>query len=319
MSIDEVITELSRLHRVHSEHDHTHAASRTMNLTVAPHGADVRTTVTEAIDRLGSHNASRTIVLREHDADRLDAELVVSCRVPGRPGEIGLCHDRVTLSADRARLAHASSMVAPLLILDLPSVVWMPDPAAELPDPDLLERVDQLVLDTDAAGPEAIRNAARLARHTAVRDLSWGRLDFWRAATAAAFDPPERRALVERIDSLEVTFTGESPEPAFLYAGWIAARAGWTPGKLVGDHGRRVGRARRGERAVEITLRHDSKAPGCGGIETAVFGAGDERVVVRRGAASDDLRDLLPVAVRPIASFARGYEPAIRATTSLLG
>ena len=59
--------------------------------------------------------ASRTLVLRRHGADRLDAELVIESELPEAAGRVGVSHDRVTLTADDSRLEHAGSLLAPLL------------------------------------------------------------------------------------------------------------------------------------------------------------------------------------------------------------
>src|SRR2546430_643029 len=77
-----------------------------------------------ALAGLGAHSPSRTLVLRRHGADRLDAEAVIECELSDAAGRVGVCHDRVTLTADDARLEHAASLLAPLLLSDLPTVLW---------------------------------------------------------------------------------------------------------------------------------------------------------------------------------------------------
>ncbi len=184
-SVDEIADELLKLHHEHLSDGHGHSVARTLNLTVAPCGGDIEKSVEWAVARLGGHNASRTIILRQHDADRLDAKAVIKCEMPKeRAGGVGLCHDVVTLTANAERLAHAASLVAPLIVQGLPSVLWTPDATRPPPDLELLERVDQVVLDSQGSGLDALRNAAGLAERTSVRDLVWGRLDYWRAATA---------------------------------------------------------------------------------------------------------------------------------------
>ena len=319
-SVDRVADELLRLHHDHASEGHGHSAARTLNLTVVPCGGDIEKTVEWAVERLGGHNASRTIILREHDADRLDAKAAIKCEVPqNHSGTVGLCHDVVTLSANPERLAHSASLVAPLIITGLPSVLWSPDAARPLPDPELLERVEQVVLDTTGSGFDALRNAAVLVGQTAVRDLAWGRLDYWRAATSAAFDPQERLAWLEKLDSLEVRHLDGGVEPAHLYAGWVAARAGWKVSPLTGSNGELKGVAKHGRRKVELVIRSDGNVAGCGGIASATFGAGAEKVEVTKGAAGDDAGDPFPVALRPISAFSRGYEPAVRAALELIG
>ena len=318
-SVDQVAAELLHLHHDHLSEGHGHAAARTLNLTVVPCGGDVEKTVEWAVERLGGHNASRTIILREHKADRLDAKAAIKCELPPEgSGGVGLCHDVVTLSADPERLAHSASLIAPLIVSGLPSVLWSPDAARPLPDPELLERVEQVVLDTHGAGFDALRHAADLVTRTAVRDLAWGRLDYWRAATAAAFETEERLALLAKVDSLEVRHLDGRTEPAYLYAGWVAARAGWRLSPLTGTDGELTATAKHGRRKVELVIRRDPDASACGGLSSATFGAGEEEIEVTKGAAADDAGDPFPVALRPIASFSRGYQPAVEAAMELV-
>ena len=89
--------------------------------------------VEDALAGLGAHSPSRTLVLRRHGSDRLDAELVIESEVPDAAGRVGVSHDRVTLTADDSRLEHAASLLAPLLLSDLPTVLWLP--GARFADP----------------------------------------------------------------------------------------------------------------------------------------------------------------------------------------
>ena len=138
--------------------------------------------------------------MRRHAADRLDAEATLECELPGGAGRLGVCHDQVVLIADDSRLEHAASLAAPLLLADLPTVLWLPDPGTAMPDPLLLDRAQHVLVDSAADGATPGR-LADLARRVRVHDLSWGRLEFWRAATAAAFEPHDRRRLLRESPS----------------------------------------------------------------------------------------------------------------------
>ena len=217
--------------------------ARTLNLIVAPgaHGADPAIDATLA--RLGAHGPSRTLVMRRHGADRLDAEATLECELPDGAGRLGVCHDQVVLTADESRLEHAASLVAPLLLADLPTVLWLPDPGSAIPDPLLLDRAQHVLVDSaaDSATPGRL---AGLAGRVRVHDLSWGRLEFWRAATAAAFEPLGPRRLLSRMTHLELVYGERAMSAALLLAGWVAARAGWRPepfedGVNVATRGRR--------------------------------------------------------------------------------
>ncbi len=318
VQVERVNAELARLHRAHQRAGRGHALTRTLNLIVAPSPPASGPVVDAALARLGAHSPSRTLILRRHDADRLDAEARLECELPAGAGRVGVCHDQVVLIADDSRLSHAGSLVAPLLLSDLPTVLWLPDPAAPRADGGLLERSQQILVDSVQDGAPMAR-LMELARKARVHDLAWGRLEYWRAATAVAFEPHERRALLPRITALEVGYGGKALAAATLLAGWIAARCGWRPERMERDGDRALARASRPDGAeVAISLTRDPCAGGCGGVETVTFAAGAERVALGRGAATTTLRDVFAEALQPLPSFARGYLDALRAAAAML-
>lgn len=316
---DHVVEELDRLHRVHTRHGRGHALTRTLNLVVAPGPAGADESVEAALDRLGAHSPSRTLILERHDVDRLDAGARIECELWDAAGRVGFCHDQVVLTGNEARLGHAASLIAPLLLPDLPTVLWLPSPSEPVSDPRLLERAQQVLVDS-ARDEASLGSLASLASAVRVHDLSWGRLEFWRAATAAAFEPLERRELLRRVTELEVRYEGNALTPAVLLAGWVTARAGWRPQRIdfEGDGGRGTAvRPDGGE--VALSLERDPQARGCGGVETLVLRSGSEVVELSRGAATSRLRDLFAEALQPLASFARGYADALRSAAAILG
>ncbi|MGH2924363.1 MAG: glucose-6-phosphate dehydrogenase assembly protein OpcA [Solirubrobacterales bacterium] len=317
VGIDQVESELARLHRAHQREGH--ALARTLNLIVAPGPRGSEQAIEATLAALGDRSPSRTLVLRRHATDRLDAEAIMQCHHPSAAGRVGVCHDRVVLAADDSRLIHAASLIAPLLLSDLPTVLWLPAPAVPIPDPRLLERAQHVLVDSTEDGVP-IWHLAELAHVVGVHDLTWGRLEFWRAATAAAFEPLQQRSLLSRITSLELGYEGEALSAALLHVGWVAARAGWRPERVERDDGRVLGRALRPDGGeVALSLRRDPEARGCGGIETLTFRSGSDEVRLSRGAATDGLRDLFAEALQPAPSFARGYRDALGAAVEMAG
>jgi glucose-6-phosphate dehydrogenase assembly protein OpcA len=275
--------------------------------------------VDDALAGLGAHSPSRKLALCRHGSDRLDAELVIECELADAAGRVGVCHDRVTLTADDSRLEHAASLLAPLLLSDLPTVLWLPEPDSPIPDPQLLDRAQQVLVDSTAGDGAALRRLGELTRSARVHDLAWGRLEFWRASTAAAFEPPERRALLSRVTRLDVHYRGDALSAGLVLAGWVAARAGWRPGTLERDDGRAGAKAVRPDGGtVALSLVHDPEARGCGGIETLTFRTDTDEVRIGRGAATSRLRDLFAEALQPMPSFARGYADALEAAAAML-
>ncbi len=318
--IEQVSAELERRHRGLHRDGPGRALARNLNLVVAPTSAPGVKLVDEALAGLRSHSPSRTLVLRRHQPDRLDAEVVIECEMPDAPGSVGVYHDFVVLTADESRLEHAASLLAPLLMTDLPTVLWLPEPDSPVQDPRLFDRAQQVLLDSTTADGDDLRRVAGLTRESRVQDLAWGRLEFWRAATAAAFEPPERRALLPEITGLEIRHQGDGYSAGLLLAGWIAARAGWRPGPVERDDGRAHGQATRADGSgVQVSLTHDQHAQGCGGIEALTFKAASDEVKIGRGAATSRLRDLFAEALQPTPTFARGYADALGAAVAMVG
>lgn len=319
VSADDINAELDRLHRAAGGTDRVLALARTLNLIVVPCPDRAETAVERALDGLGSHTPSRTLVLREHGATRVDASIVMECQTPPGAGHVGLCHDRVLLSMDGARLEHSASLLAPLLVSDLPTVLWLPEPRVDVPDPRLLDRSQYLLVDSESGGPDDLGRLAELAAGIRVHDLAWGRLEYWRAAIAAAFEPAERRALLLELTEVELRYEARGLHAALLLTGWIAARAGWQSGALERSNGAaRVRAARGGGGEVDIELTAADCHGGCGGVDDIVFRAGSDEVDVERSGATSSLRDMFAEALQPQPSFARGYEPAVRAAAAML-
>jgi glucose-6-phosphate dehydrogenase assembly protein OpcA len=294
VELDEVAGRLARMNRDHARAEdhagHGHAATRTLNLLVAP-GADVPDALVDArLDALATRHPSRTIVLREHAAARLDALLAIDCALGCGAGGTGWCHDTAVLRADAARLRHGDSLVHALLVAGLPTVLWLPGAQQSPGEGALAPLATAIVLDSGAAPdlPAALARAARLDASAAgdtdatarpagpdadaprsapragdagaaappagrVRDLAWQRLARWRQRVAATFDDPGARALLARSERLEVRCGGADLAASLLLAGWIAARAGWTVERLGDDGGRWHGSARRADGA-EVAL-----------------------------------------------------------------
>jgi hypothetical protein len=319
VSAEDIDAELDRLHRAAGGGDRVLALARTLNLIVVPCSDRREKGVERGLDALGSHTPSRTLVLREHGTDRLDASLTVECETPAGAGRVGLCHDRVLLSMDAARLEHSASLLAPLLVSDLPTVLWLPEARATVPDPALLERAQQVLVDSTAGEDSVLRRLAELAAGIRVHDLAWGRLEYWRAAIAAAFDPAERRELLPRVTAVEVRYERHGLQAGLLLAGWIAARAGWRAGTLERRNGlARAKGVRGGGGELEIRLAEADCDHGCGGVDHVVFSAGSDEIPVERSGATSALRDLFAEALQPEPSFARGYVPAVTTAAAML-
>jgi len=319
VTADDINVELDRLHRAAGGQGRVLALARTLNLIVVPCSDRREKGVERVLDRLGAHTPSRTLVLREHGVKRVDASIVMECQSPTAAGHVGLCHDRVLLSVDAPRLEHSASLLAPLLVRDLPTVLWLPEPMSDAPDPGLLERAQYVLVDSSSGGAPELRKLAELAARIRVHDLAWGRLEYWRAAIAAAFDPPEHRRLLAALRTVELHCEERGLQAGLLLAGWIAARAGWHPGPLEHHDGHALVKATTSDGGeVAITLDEAPPDHGCGGVDGLAFKTESEEVAVGRGGATSSLRDMFAEALQPQPSFSRGYAPAVTAAAAML-
>lgn len=129
----------------------------------------------------GREHPSRIVLLTDGlaRADRLDASVRVG---EDAPGEI------VTLRFHGALRQHRDSVVLPLLLPDLPVVVWWPGASPASPGSDPIGRLGTRRI-TDAMGdPDPIRALEVRARNYCPgdTDLTWTRLTRWRGLLAAS-------------------------------------------------------------------------------------------------------------------------------------
>jgi len=323
VSAGEVAERLLALGREHARHEHGHAATRTLNLLVAPAhdvapdgGPRRPRSLDVQLAGLANRHPSRTIVVREHDVPRLDARVEIDCTIGAGPRGAGHCHDMALLVADRERLAHADSLVRPLLVAGLPTVLWLPGTGTSRAHEPLAELAQALVLDSGAASgaalPAAFARAAALdvAR---VRDVAWLRLARWRRHVAARFEDPEAQALLRHADRLELRSCGPQQASALLLAGWIAARSGWRVERLGPRGDGWTGTARRPDGAEVAIALGPPEAPSVTGIHALALHANGETIRLRAPVAAPDSARAFAAALGTFDTATPGYAPALSA------
>lgn len=321
VSVAEVAARLLTLNREHARHEHGHAATRTLNLLVAP-GADVG--ADELAGRLAAltdRHPSRTIVVRESAAPRLDAFVAIDCTIgSGRAGtgSAGHCHDMALLTAGAQRIAHADSLVRPLRVAGLPTVLWLPGTRPSAAHAPLAALAHAIVLDsgaaTGAALPAAFARAAALdvAR---VRDVAWLRLRRWRRHVAARFDDPAALALLGQVERVALRVCPDEQASALLLLAWIAARAGWTLERLAAAPGAEAweGTARRPDGAAVALALSAPLEPGRTGIHALALHAGAQAIALRAPVAAPDPARAFAAALGMFDTATPGYAPALAA------
>lgn len=226
--------------------------------------------ITNRLERVGRYHPSRTIICAvERDRDQMDALVTVGSEDELSPGELALGRERVVVDVGEGQLAHLDSIVDPLVVTDLATVVWAPHGHRE--GVDSLLKLAQVVLVDSLDEPSidaAIARVRELAERSYVVDLAWLRSTPWRERIAATFDPPVWRRELAAINSVEVRHRPDSGAVALLLVGWLGSRLGWKPEGMVPVDGSFRGRARARRQEVEVMLRSDPRqsVPGLAGL-----------------------------------------------------
>jgi len=184
---------------------------------------------------LPGRHPSRTLVVTADPVPEqpgIEVELAAHCHTaPGLERQV--CCEEVDLTIVGPPARHLHSIIAALLVPDLPVHLWW---RAPLPQDlhvfrELADYADRLILDSARLGPApgSLQGVARLAAaapaRCAIGDLSWGRTLPWREVV-------ERHAGSLGLLSpfrAQVTFAGGPGDPppahALLLLGWLATKA----------------------------------------------------------------------------------------------
>jgi glucose-6-phosphate dehydrogenase assembly protein OpcA len=265
------------LRRIVAEHyhsDHPFVPARVLNVVVVV-DAEFRGEIENRFERVGRYHPSRLVLCAvEQRRESIDAWAGVGTDdAQPVPGHIAVARERVEIEIGSKHLSKLDTIVDPLLVPDLATMVWAPHGHAEAVD--ALRRLAQIVLVDTQDEPDVASSLERvddLSEHAYVVDLAWLRSTPWRERVAATFDPPHLRAALGGVSAVTVRHRDDSLAAALLFCGWLSSRLGWKPGTLSQSGRRLVGHARARRQEVRIQLEPaDQNAPGLAGvtIETA--------------------------------------------------
>ncbi len=226
------------------------------------------------LQRVGRYHPSRLILCTVSEGrTKLDADVQIGTSQTAGPGLIAVGRERIGLHIGPKHLKRLDTIVDPLIVPDLATVVWAP-PGHDA-GIDALRRLAQVVLldsQDERTVAEGLARAADLSANAYIVDLAWLRSTPWRERIAAAFDPPAERDRLHSIAAVTVRHREDSEAAAVLFCGWLSSRLGWKPESLAHASGVLTGRARARKQEVKITLQPaQQNAPGLAGvtIETA--------------------------------------------------
>ena len=234
---------------------------------------ELQTLASETLGRASGAVPQRTIIVRANSASppEIQSWISANCHLVG--GGKQVCSEEIAIVAGGDRIHRVPPLVNALLIPDMPVAVWW---LGDLPNEHedyvltLLEPADRLIVDSvHFDSPEDLMLINRVAEKTTTTpaDLNWVRLEEWRTATAAIFDPPHMRSRLEAIRRVRVVagtsgsdYFGEVVE-SLLYAAWISAQVGHqvdAQGKVEGQLG-----------SIDYTIERRRQEKAVGGITFA--------------------------------------------------
>jgi glucose-6-phosphate dehydrogenase assembly protein OpcA len=265
------------LRRIVAEHyhsDHPFVPARVLNV-VAIVDADFRGEIENRFERVGRYHPSRLVLCCVADGrEVIDAWAGVGTDdAQPVPGHIAVARERVEIEIGPRHLSKLDTIVDPLLVSDLATMVWAPHGHDEAID--ALRRLAQIVLVDTQDEPDVARSLGRvedLSDHAYVVDLAWLRSTPWRERVAAAFDPPQLRVSLGNVSAVTVRHREDSLAAAMLFCGWLSSRLGWKPGPMSRSDVGMTGHARGRKQEVKIRLEPmHQDAPGLAGVtlETA--------------------------------------------------
>ena len=268
-SPDAIESALRELLRARHAANRALAPARVLNLVVIV-DREWKGEIANRLERVGRYHPSRTVLCAIEDRrETLDAVAVMHYDEP-KNGTIGVMHEQVEIDMGPEHLSGLETIVDPVVVSELPTVLWSPHGHEEAVQA-LLHLTDVMLIDSDGVlePAAALSRAKDLLDSAYVVDLAWLRTTPWRERLAASFDPPARRAALGQIAVMSVRHRASSEASALLLAGWLASRLRWEPVSLHSRNGSGElrGAARRGGDEVKIEFDQiDQEAPGLGGV-----------------------------------------------------
>lgn len=203
------------------------APARVLNLVVVV-DRSWKGEIANRLDRVGRYHASRTILCAvEEGRETLDAVAVMSYDdSPG--GSLSVMHERVEIDIGPEHLARLDTIVDPVLVSELPTMLWAPHGHRKAADV-LMPTLDVILLDSEDEddASAAFTRAAVCLSSVYVVDLAWLRTTPWRERLAASFDPPDRRVALGGLEQVSIRHQSRSRASAALLVGWLCSRLHW--------------------------------------------------------------------------------------------
>src|SRR3954453_10290206 len=259
---------LRRMFADRHKEERAYVPARVMNMVVIA-DKEFRGEIENRLARGGRYHPSRLLlVLVESGRRRLSATVRIGTQDAPRSGAITVGREKVELTIGDRHVPKLDTIVDPLVVSDLATMVWAPHGHPDAVD--ALRRLAQIVLIDSQDEPDverALERADDLSDDTYVVDLAWLRSTPWRERIAAAFDSPRRRPELRVIAGVTVRHREDSLASGLLFCGWLASRLGWEPGGLSSARGRMNGHAHTRRQDIKVKLEPvEMSSPGLAGV-----------------------------------------------------
>jgi glucose-6-phosphate dehydrogenase assembly protein OpcA len=199
-----------------------------MTLLVMAEAADDASALGETIAALMPEHPARTILIRlQGEGERaLSQRVYQQCWKPfGQRQQI--CCEQIEITASDAALADLPSVILPLVVADLPVMLWCRS-ARLMRRPEFGEiagMATKVVMDSAAATDPTdaiVWMADGVRRGGILADLAWTRLTRWRETLARVFENRDTLARLSEVDSVQVRFGPGYDTAAWYLAAWAA-------------------------------------------------------------------------------------------------
>jgi glucose-6-phosphate dehydrogenase assembly protein OpcA len=247
-AIEQELTRLWQAAAESSEEDESRAVMRACTLNVLAYSPNegLYERAVNAIAEFTSRHPCRAIALladRDAEKDELCAYLSAHCHLPV-PKATKVCCEQITVAAKGRSINDIPGIVIPLILRDLPVVLWWQD---DLPEEDplfaqFIAASNHLIFDSadghDVANVLARAHALCLNWKDGIcGDLNWLRLSRYREAVAQFLDSPQAAPLRDHIQEVSIEVEAMTEDGAhrgdahlaqpLLLLGWLANRLSW--------------------------------------------------------------------------------------------
>lgn len=194
-----------------------------------------------ALSEVSQDHPSRLLLLlpeKDSPESSLRAMVTAQCHFAGARRQV--CCEQIVLAARGEGMRGLASAVRPLLVPDLPVVLYWRYEAEFSPRIflDLAEASDRVIVDSrrfrdSARGFANLRTAMDAVPDSSFSDLSWARINPWRRMVSGFFNIPDCRPWLQELNRVEIdcsrSLEGQTglPVQALLMAAWLTSRLDW--------------------------------------------------------------------------------------------